>query len=77
MGKAKCWFELYGRSSRPNIFALSPPVSVGLVGVGAVFWGCTPGKPSLPELVRHFPVLPPGTHGFAGGAVHSTAGQPA
>jgi len=59
------------------MLVLSPPVSGGLAGAGAVFWGCPPGKLPSPELLHHFPVLPPGTHGFAGAAVHSTAGQPA
>ena len=54
------------RSSRTNIFAFSPPMSGGLVVVGADLCGCPPGKLPSPELVRHFLRLPPRTHGFAG-----------
>ena len=49
-------------------------MSGGLVVVGALFSGCPPGKPSSSELVRHFPRLPPGTHGFAGGGLPLEAG---
>ena len=46
---------------------LSPQVSGRLVGVAAVFWDCPPRRLPSPELVHHCLVLPPGTHGFAGG----------
>ena len=32
-----------------------------------------PEKQPSPEVVLHFPVLPPGTHGFAGGGLPSAA----
>ena len=48
---------------------LAAPVSGGIVGVGVGFFGCPPGKTSSPKLVLLFPVLPPGTHGFAGGTL--------
>ncbi|MPM32711.1 hypothetical protein SDC9_79276 [bioreactor metagenome] len=50
-----------------------PPASVLLVGGGAFCWGCPPEKQPSPEVVLHFPVLPPGTHGFAGGGLPSAA----
>ncbi|MPM78534.1 hypothetical protein SDC9_125545 [bioreactor metagenome] len=74
MVKAKCWFDLCGRDSGLTFFVLAPPVSGVLVVVGAVCWGCPPGTLPSPELVHHVPRLPPGTHGFAGGAVPSQAG---
>ena len=44
-------------------------MSGAFVVVGADFWGYPPGKLPSPELVHHFLVLPPGTHGFAGGGL--------
>ena len=52
----------------------APPVSGGVAGVGAVFFGCHPATSSLQELVHLFPALPPGTHGFAGGNLPFAAG---
>ena len=54
---------------------LAAPVSGGIVGVGVGFFGCPPVKTSLQELVHLFPVLPPRTHGFAGGNLPFAAGS--
>jgi len=53
------------------------PVGGGLVGGGTVFLVCPPRRLPSPELVRHFPGLPPGMHGFAGGGLPLPLPSPA
>ncbi len=70
-----CFFAAGAPAKHFWAFVPAPPVSGAFAVVGAAFWGCPPGKLLSPELVHHFPRLPPGTHGFAGSAVPLAAGR--